>query len=754
MSEYLNYSGLTKYDEQIKAYINAVSGSSNGVKVVQLDSTPTSNTLTYEINGTRYNFKKGDEAIVADNTKGTENTNYFVVYKLYDIDANNIAYWALSGSGGGDIDKITEKAVITLTSADYSSELNGASVTVTIDGTPSNYVWNGNPIEVNILQGTAYSVSVGNKTGFTKPADFQVSSAVMGFQRNINMTYTYSEVQVTVGTNQSNLADLVSGNATLTMAENSFVVTNSESNSQVFKTHVAVGDSVSFTFTDVNGYKTPTIATATASNDLTYSVNYETTVVNVTSVVDSAGGKSSNDVTFTVNGTSVASGSSIKIATGNTITVSATDLSAFGYGVSISPASGTIASGTNMTFTATYAYGSVFTAQILSNQSNDISLSGESVTVSYDSVNETLTNGQTLVIPPGKSVTCVFSNVNTDYKKPSNLVFTTVAGTNFDCTGKIYQTEILTLSSMTTDAGSVTGQTVTVNGVTKTYGTDTMSWKIPFDASDAVTTSKTGFNVTITKNPNTDVADSVSKDLVIAFAEVKNGVYAITNQGVEVAYANIDSSNQSQYVGVVVRDTDNDIEFFIDKRFPTGSSASATTGNYKAWATSNYNVDISGITNISGSIGNGNGDYWSSSQISQARTLHKNGETGIANTDKIIAQYTSDTASNNAAKYCRSITNPITGEKNGYLGSAAEWIAVHENLTAINNTLNAIGGVQFSYSMSGNSTNTGCWTSTEYDSNYAWHWYWYSGNSHPYFYYNNKNNSNQNYCARTFFPVK
>lgn len=753
MSEYLNYTGLTKYDEQIKAYINSVSGGSNGVKVVQLDSAPTSSTLTYEINNTIYNFKKGDEAIVADNTKGTESTNYFVVYKLYDI-ANNTAYWALSGSGGGDIDKITEKAVITLTSADYSSELIGASVVVTVDGTPSNYTWNGTSIEVNIPYGVAYSVSVGNKAGFTKPTDFQVSNAVMGFQRNITMSYTYSEVQVTVGTNQSNLADLVSGNATLTMAGNSFVVTNSESNSQVFKTHVAIGDSVSFVFTDVNGYKTPTIANATASSNLTYSVNYETTVVSVTSVVDSTGGKSSSDVTFTVNGASVASGDSIKIATGSTITISSTDLSSFGYGVSISPVSGTVATGANMTFTATYAYGSVFTAQILSNQSNDTSLSGESISLSYDSVSETLTNGQTLVIPPGKNVTCVFSNINTDYKKPSNLVFTTVAGTNFDCTSKIYQTEVLTLSSMTTDAGSITGQTVTVNGVTKTYGTDTMSWKIPFDASDTVTTSKAGFNVTITKNPNTDIADSVSKDLVIAFAEVKNGVYAITNQGVEVAYANIDSSNQSQYVGVVVRDTDNNIEFFIDKRFPTGSSASATTGNYKAWATNNYSVDISGITNISGSNGNGNGNYWSSSQISQAQTLHKNGETGIANTDKIVAQYTSDTAANNAAKYCRSIANPITGEMNGYLGSAAEWIAVHTNLTQINNTLSAIGGVQFSYNMSGDSTDTRCWTSTEYASNYAWYWYWFSSYSHPYFNYNPKSNSPQNYCARTFFPVK
>lgn len=237
---------------------------------------------------------------------------------------------------------------------------------------------------------------------------------------------------------------------------------------------------------------------------------------------------------------------------------------------------------------------------------------------------------------------------------------------------------------------------------------------------------------------------------------IKDGVFAIDNTGIEVAYNAIDTSNVSKYVGVVVRDSENDIAFFIDKRFQTGSSASASVGNRKSWATNRYNQDISGITNITGGSGTSGGDYWSSSQIAQARTLHKNGETGIANTDKIVATYTSDNASNNAAKYCRSVANPITGNYDGYLGSAAEWIAVHENLTSINDIMRKIGGIKFSYYMSGQGMNTYCWTSTEYNSSNSWTWYWYYNFQHPYFHADSKSVSSsqqQQFCARIFYPL-
>lgn len=744
----IDFNRLSEYDAQIKAYIGLQTGKTNGVTFVIGSVTPTSSTLTYTIEGTKYNFKVGDEIIVPDNQNGTEGSNYKVVYKLYDI-VDDKAYWGLSGSASG-LDKVMETVNVTLSAGSFTSELIGAKITTTIDGDVTEATWNGS-YSFQVPFGTSYSVAVGSVTGFDTPNSQSVNKAIAGNTRNMTFEYGYKSVEVTVGTNQSNLADL--NGTKVTIAGKEFTIDVNESLTQTFTIHVTTGTSVAFTFNDVTGYKTPSIKTATANNDLSYTVNYQTTVVSVNAIVGEGGSKTANDVKFTVNGTEVANNGTIKVPTESTIAISSTDLTEFGYGCTINPVSGSTATGASMTFTATYAYGSVFTANIVSNQTNDTSLTNETITLSYDSVSETLSNGDTLVIPPGKSVTCVFSNVNTDYKKPTNLTFTTVAGTNYNSSEKIYQTEVLSVTSVTTDSGSVSGQSITVNGVAKSWSGSILTWKIPFGASDVVTTTKSGFGVTITKNPSTDIADSVSKTVTIAFAQIKDGVYAITSSGTEVAYANINTSNTSQYVGVVVRDSSNKINFFIDKRFPTSSSASATVGNYKAWATNNYSVDITGITNISGSSGSGSGNYWSSSQISQARTLHKNGETGIANTDKIVAQYTSDTAANNAAKYCRSIANPISGKYDGYLGSAAEWIAVHENLNDINNTLEKIGGVKFSYNMSGYSTDTYCWTSTEYGSNDSWYWYWYSGYSHPYFYYDSKSYANQYYCARIFYPI-
>lgn len=66
MSEYLNEARLALYDSQIKAYIGAVSGNSTGVRIVTLNTIPTTSTTTYTISGTTYNFKVGDEVMYND----------------------------------------------------------------------------------------------------------------------------------------------------------------------------------------------------------------------------------------------------------------------------------------------------------------------------------------------------------------------------------------------------------------------------------------------------------------------------------------------------------------------------------------------------------------------------------------------------------------------------------------------------------------------------------------------------------------
>ena len=86
--DYLDFNGLQVYDEQIKSYINTVSES--GIKIIPMNTAPTSSTLTYTIEGITYNFNVGDEVIVHDTTEGTEETNYYIVYKLYSIESDQL----------------------------------------------------------------------------------------------------------------------------------------------------------------------------------------------------------------------------------------------------------------------------------------------------------------------------------------------------------------------------------------------------------------------------------------------------------------------------------------------------------------------------------------------------------------------------------------------------------------------------------------------------------------------------------------
>lgn len=239
--------------------------------------------------------------------------------------------------------------------------------------------------------------------------------------------------------------------------------------------------------------------------------------------------------------------------------------------------------------------------------------------------------------------------------------------------------------------------------------------------------------------------------------EKTNGVFAITASGQEVKYQNIDTSNTSKYVGVVVRDMDKGIEFFFDKNLPLpqqGDSWSESYAGMKAFVYTNNIGDQSYLLNISGEAGDGTSI--SSAATSAVRTAafgaYNSGQTGIVNTNNIINDnsITSDTAANSATLYCRSVINPITGLQNGYLGSLAEWIVVNDQQVEINRILQAIGGVTFT----GQFDTYGAffWTSCEYDSTKAWGWYC-NPSGYPRFLYTSKKEGTTNYVARPFFPL-
>lgn len=311
----------------------------------------------------------------------------------------------------------------------------------------------------------------------------------------------------------------------------------------------------------------------------------------------------------------------------------------------------------------------------------------------------------------------------------------------------------ITYYERVTVTANISGVTLYIDGVEYTepvlieYGT---SYTVSGSAASGYTVES-----------QTYTAGQANRTVTITYVEIVDGVFAVTTSGDLVAYSNIDTNSQSSYVGVAIIDSTNDFSFFIDKRFPTGSAAGTTVGNYKAWSTALYNTDQSYLTNINTTSGDGNSIASAAPTATREAALaaYANGETGIANTNNLVADTTasSETAANNAAKYCRSIANPVTGAYDGYLGSLAEWIAVNDNQVEVNQILTAIGGVAFASTNSGYSssgtTYTYYWTSSECSSSYAWLWAWASSTSFAFFSGSFKSNDTQSYCARPFFPL-
>ena len=87
---------------------------------------------------------------------------------------------------------------------------------------------------------------------------------------------------------------------------------------------------------------------------------------------------------------------------------------------------------------------------------------------------------------------------------------------------------------------------------------------------------------------------------------------------------------------------------------------------------------------------------------------------GRSNTIKIVAQYTSDTTSNNAAKYCNEYTGGISGTAGRwYLPAAGEVYAyIFGYYNILKNTVSTLGWSNF--------TSTYFWSSSEADSDGVW----------------------------------
>ena len=302
-----------------------------------------------------------------------------------------------------------------------------------------------------------------------------------------------------------------------------------------------------------------------------------------------------------------------------------------------------------------------YTISIDSNQVDKTDIANAKVT--YNATQ--YANGAAFTVPFGTTIAVDGGS--------QNVTATDLTSTGYSCAlsltnhviSALYSTEVLSITSVTSDkAGDdFAGVTFTVNNVTKTYGTDTLTWKIPYGTSDLISANRTGFNVTITKSPNTDTADSTSKTATIAYEQIQYGVFAYYSDGTLLPYEQSDNTA----IGVAV--IDEDACFVIDKTNHSSSSKQAFGGQ-------NRNLSSTGIL-----ITNNN------------ETAAANFD-GYRNTTKIINAYAGYTDSTNnvtgapAAQRCRT---KFSGK--GYLAALGEWNTAYKYKTDINAMLtDKIGG--------------------------------------------------------------
>lgn len=160
------------------------------------------------------------------------------------------------------------------------------------------------------------------------------------------------------------------------------------------------------------------------------------------------------------------------------------------------------------------------TVNILSNQSNDTTISAVKATVKYGSTSVEVANGGSVNLPLGVSVTISFPAV-TGYKKPDDITFTHSGGA-YTKSGT-YQTEIVTVTLSADNSASVSGQKVTINGTVHTWSGSAITQKVAFGTSYEVSVDdKSGYT---TPASQSFTANSSSRTVTMVYKEVKLGVY-------------------------------------------------------------------------------------------------------------------------------------------------------------------------------------------------------------------------------------
>lgn len=362
---------------------------------------------------------------------------------------------------------------------------------------------------------------------------------------------------------------------------------------------------------------------------------------------------------------------SVQVRGGLTYTVSVGDKE--GY---IKPDSVSYVAVKGSTRTINMAYiESKLTVEILSNQGVDSAISGVKATVKYGSTTVQVSNGGTIMLPANVNVIITFPSVN-GYKTPETITYTHSSGAYVK--SGTYKTELVKVTLSTDNGQSVSGQKVTINGTTFTYGNTSIEHKVPFDTNYSISVDgKSGYTLPASQSFN---ANQSSRNVSIVYKAIQLGVFI---QGVSgKLYTSAQWANQETPNGIAV--LTEECQFVMGLR------------------TMDKTYSISGV---------GDTDLINGIVASTDINIAKLDLNGYNNTELMIEATNNNTAY--AAYNCKEYTFP-NGQK-GYLGSAGEWNIILNNFTEIEGLLTACGIELFDdfqyYSL----------TSTQYDKLKIWY---------------------------------
>lgn len=296
---------------------------------------------------------------------------------------------------------------------------------------------------------------------------------------------------------------------------------------------------------------------------------------------------------------------------------------------------------------------------LTTNQSSASDLLGATVTLLYGSYSEDFVwSGKTLTLSVMQYITYTlsFSNVS-GYKTPAPVEFTAVAD-NVRQVSAQYQTEVVTVTVSADNGASVSGQRVTINGVTTTLTrTGKVSQKVPYGTSYSVSVDgKSGY---ITPATQTFTASERTRSVSMVYEEVRLGVYIQDTTGKLWTASEWDNSATPNGVAVLT-----DACRFVIALSESSSTLIDPDGYSSNMKLTEYSSGSEAITNYSGS----------------------------SNTTAMVSAYGNTTSE--AAGYCANFTFP--NGKKGYLGSAGEWQAVYDNKSAVTNCMSTVFGRSFS----------------------------------------------------------